>query len=303
MKENVLFLFILSFFFLNENKAQRTPIEVVEAFSQAKMRLDTAELNQFLHPNASVAAVYPVAGTIRYKIEVLPKAAYLGFMGLMKKKRFLFKELLSAPIVTYLSPISVLLKVDFKHFDKGNTLQQCGSYAYSLVKEDSGKWLLLSVLENRRNTNCAVDGAEDSLAVNKLMDAWHRAATKADENAFFGAMDSTCIYLGTDATERWLRDELKTTFAFAFERETAWDFTPSKRQLYFSEDGNTVWLEEMLATQMGTCRGSAVLKRVKKEWKIVHYDLAIMVPNELVNDFKALVNKGPSRKRRKRKKR
>lgn len=302
MKKNVLFLLLSCFFFLQENSAQGGPVEVIEAFSQAKMRLDTAELNRFLHPNASVAAVYPIAGTIRYKTEVLPKAAYLGFMGLMKKKRFLFKEVLSAYSVTHLSPISVLLKVDFKHFDKENILQQCGNYAYTLVKDSSGKWLLLSVLENRRNINCTEFIGFDSLGVNKLMNTWHEAAAKADEAAFFGAMDSTCIYLGTDASERWLREELKTTFAFAFARASAWAFTPSKRQLYFSEDGNTVWLEEMLATQMGTCRGSAVLKRVKKEWKILHYDLAIMVPNELVNDFKALVKKGPSRKRKKKKK-
>ena len=41
------------------------------------------------------------------------------------------------------------------------------------------------------------------------MNAWHKAAATADEDTFFGSMTADAIYIGTDATERWLRDELK----------------------------------------------------------------------------------------------
>ena len=43
--------------------------------------------------------------------------------------------------------------------------------------------------------------------INSTMDKWHKAAAEADEDIFFGIMDSSCIYLGTDATERWTKQE------------------------------------------------------------------------------------------------
>ena len=105
-------------------------------------------------------------------------------------------------------------------------------------------------------------------------------------------MAKDCIYLGTDAAERWLRDELREWAKFAFEREVAWAFTPSERQLYWSDNQRVVWFEELLETQMGTCRGSGVLMRDGTGWTLKHYDLAIMVPNDLVKDFLKLVEMG-----------
>ncbi len=43
---------------------------------------------------------------------------------------------------------------------------------------------------------------------------------------------------------------------------------------------------------MGTCRGSGVLIKEGTGWTLQHYDLAIMVPNDLVNDFLKLVEMG-----------
>jgi hypothetical protein len=42
---------------------------------------------------------------------------------------------------------------------------------------------------------------------------------------------------------------------------------------------------------MGTCRGSGVLVRREGEWKIAHYNLAVTVPNDLIDEYIGLFNK------------
>ena len=116
-----------------------------------------------------------------------------------------------------------------------------------------------------------------------FMNRWHEAAATADEAAFFGMMAENGIYIGTDPTERWLRDTLRTWAAGAFERDTAWAFVASSRNFYFPEDRagiDIVWFDELLDTWMGVCRGSGVLERTGEEWKLRHYHLSFTILNE-----------------------
>jgi ketosteroid isomerase-like protein len=138
--------------------------------------------------------------------------------------------------------------------------------------------------------SCAVtDSAQDRKDIHSLMDSWHKAAATADEDVFFGSMTQDCIYLGTDQTEKWKRDELKEWSKKFFDRETAWSFTPFEREIYFSEDGQTAWFDEKLDTWMGLCRGSGILIKTPEGWKLSHYNLAVTVPNEKINGFIELV--------------
>lgn len=127
-----------------------------------------------------------------------------------------------------------------------------------------------------------------------FLDAWHRAAAEADEDVFFGSMAEDGIYLGTDASERWLRDEMAAWAKPYFENESAWAFTPHDRTFYFSEDSTYAWFEELLDTWMGTCRGSGVLHHTPAlGWKIKQYNLAVAVPNDLIRDYLTLLNQAP----------
>ena len=161
----------------------------------------------------------------------------------------------------------------------------CGVNAFHLFKSDAG-WKILQVTDTRRTTDCQKDPRRQ---IDTLMNNWHHAAAVADEDTFFGSMTADAVYLGTDATERWLRDELKTWSAAFFAKDSAWDFTPSRRQIYFAPDGKTAWLEEALDTWMGPCRGSAVVSLTAEGWKIRHYDLSMMVPNDKVDGFLELM--------------
>ena len=125
----------------------------------------------------------------------------------------------------------------------------------------------------------------DTLAIHNTLDTWHKAATEADEDTYFGSMTDKSIFMGTDASERWTLAEFKAFAMPHFQKESAWAFTAKDRFVYFTEDGKTAWFDELLDTWMGACRGSGVLQLTKSGWKIMHYNLAILVPNDVVKGY------------------
>lgn len=129
----------------------------------------------------------------------------------------------------------------------------------------------------------------DTVAIHTFIDNWHLAATKADAQAYFGAIADNGTFIGTDATERWNK---KQFLAFAkpyFDKGKAWDFKAHNRTVHVSNDGRFVWFSELLTTWMGVCRGSGILENTPQGWKIQQYHLSVTVPNDLIRDFITLV--------------
>jgi hypothetical protein len=56
-----------------------------------------------------------------------------------------------------------------------------------------------------------------------------------------------------------------------------------ERHIYVDKSGKTTWFDELLNTQK-ICRGSGVLVKVGKDWKIKHYVLSMTVPNDNVTE-------------------
>lgn len=180
-------------------------------------------------------------------------------------------------------------------FFLGEKMSHCGVNAFQLFKGEKG-WKIIQITDTRRREDCQSGPHDEEMAIHQFLDAWHHAAAVADEDTFFGGMAPDGIYLGTDATERWLRDDLREWSKKYFERESAWAFTPKNRKVYRSEDGRTAWFEELLDTWVGVCRGSGVLQKTAEGWKITHYNLAVTVPNEVINGFIKLVKEAPDKK-------
>jgi len=124
--------------------------------------------------------------------------------------------------------------------------------------------------------------------VQAVLNDWHNAASEADFERYFGYFaDSTSIFMGTDATERWDVAEFKEFSKPYFDRGRAWNFTPIKRFVYISENGKTAWFDEELSTpNLGPSRGTGVLVSINNEWKIAHYNLTVPIPNEILDDVK-----------------
>lgn len=122
----------------------------------------------------------------------------------------------------------------------------------------------------------------DKTAIDALLDTWHKAAASADFDTYFDSMSKASVFVGTDATEHWNKQEFMAFSKPYFDQGKAWAFTPIERHIFFSETGEMAWFDELLDTWMQLCRGSGVLVKEEGRWKIAHYVLSMTIPNEQV---------------------
>lgn len=125
--------------------------------------------------------------------------------------------------------------------------------------------------------------------IQAFIDSWHKAAASANADAFFDAMATDCIYIGTDKNERWTKEEFKSFAKPYFDKGKAWDFKPYDRDVHVTSDGKSAWFSELLNTWMGVCRGSGILMKNNGRWVLKQYHLSVTVPNDLIRDFITLV--------------
>ena len=135
--------------------------------------------------------------------------------------------------------------------------------------------LFVATLANAQNTQ------KDK--VNQTLDAWHKAAAEAKLDVYFNLMSEDAIFIGTDASENWEKADFLVWAKPFFDKKTTWDFKALERHIFFDKSGKIAWFDELLDTQMKICRGSGVLVKVGKEWKIQHYVLSMTIPNSEVD--------------------
>jgi len=136
----------------------------------------------------------------------------------------------------------------------------------------------------------AADVSDDDFRaeVAAFIDGWHDDAAHA-RSSYFDKMAPEGVYIGTDKTEYWQREQFRQWAKPYFARGKAWAFTATKRNIYFSPDKNLVWWDEQLATEMGICQASGVLKRDATGLHILHYQLSLAVPNEVMDKVTPLI--------------
>lgn len=118
-------------------------------------------------------------------------------------------------------------------------------------------------------------------AIGAVLDDWHDAASRADEDRYFNHLTSDAVFLGTDATERWDKAAFRAYAHPHFAKGKAWSFKASRRAVMLDAGGALAWFDEDLVTQnLGPARGSGVMAKEGSAWKIKHYNLTITVPNE-----------------------
>jgi len=127
----------------------------------------------------------------------------------------------------------------------------------------------------------AVNTKDETASINVLLNDWHAAAGRADYNAYFDKIAADGHYIGTDANENWSTQAFAAFAKPYFAKGKAWNFKTLERHVFFTKDGKTAWFDELLDTQMKICRGSGVLEKEGKVWKIKHYVLSMTVPNEV----------------------
>jgi len=144
---------------------------------------------------------------------------------------------------------------------------------------------LVAVLLLIAGTASAQTPAE-STAVGTVLDAFHTAASKADEPTYFDLMAPNFVFLGTDATERWDKTAFRAFAHPYFSQGKGWTFKPRDRHVDLSRDGKIAWFDELLDSESyGECRGTGVLEKIDGGWRITQYHLTIPMPNDLAKEF------------------
>ena len=117
--------------------------------------------------------------------------------------------------------------------------------------------------------------------VNAVLDDLHDAASKADFDRYFSHFTEDAVFLGTDPSERWTTPEFRVYVKARFEHG-GWTYVPKERHVFFSKDGNTAWFDEATRSEKyGAMRGTGVLVRSGKTWRVAQYNLLKPIPNDL----------------------
>lgn len=134
------------------------------------------------------------------------------------------------------------------------------------------------------------DRAAAKRLIADVLDDWHKAASDADEERYFGHFAPDAVFMGTDATERWEVEAFRTYAHPHFAKGKAWSFRVVRRAVMV--EGKLGWFDEDLTTpNLGPARGSGVMRHDGKTWRILHYNLTITVPNERFKEVKSLLEK------------
>ncbi len=129
--------------------------------------------------------------------------------------------------------------------------------------------------------------ATDEQSIAEVLNSFHQAAADAKAKPYFDLLSDDAIFLGTDASERWSKEQFKAFVVPYFSKGTGWLYTPTERNISLLKAERVAFFDELLFSESyGICRGSGVLINTKEGWKISQYNLSIPMPNGLA---KALV--------------
>ena len=126
--------------------------------------------------------------------------------------------------------------------------------------------------------------------IDALLDAVHLAAAEGREDDYFALYTPDAVFLGTDATERWSRDEFRAWAHPHFEDGHGWTLQKVRRTIILDDDGTHAWFDEDLFSDgLGPLRGSGVVVRTPDGWRLAHYNLALTIPNDAIDAVRAAI--------------
>ena len=254
-------------------------IAVVDALFDGMRESDSEKVDSLFLKDATLISIYrDKEGTHHRKSE---ETAKFGEVVSKHKANELDERIWSYDVNIHEDLATVWTNYSF--FYKGEP-SHCGVNSFTLHQTQKG-WKILNITDTRTRKDCHKLPTSVEKEVNNLMNAWHKAAATADEDIFFGSMKYAGIYIGTDQTELWTREEMKALMMKYFQKDSAWDFKTIERNVYSSDNEQVAWFDEKLDTWMGVCRSSGVVEKVEGEWKISHYHLSVTVDNDLIKGF------------------
>lgn len=135
---------------------------------------------------------------------------------------------------------------------------------------------------------------DDAAAIGAMLDGFHAAASKADFDAYFGVWTDASVFLGTDATERWVGREFRDFAKPHFDKGKGWTYRPRDRGVTLAPGGTIAYFDELLENdKLGLCRGSGVVAKAGERWVVLQYNLSIPIPNDMAAKVVDLISPPP----------
>jgi hypothetical protein len=133
--------------------------------------------------------------------------------------------------------------------------------------------MLLSFLSEARSLN-------EEHAIASTLDQFHQAAGEANAKDYLNLLTDNAVFLGTDSNERWTKKQFTAFVLPYFDKGSGWLYLVQKRHISLLDNNSIAFFDETLEnSNYGICRGSGVLIKTAKGWKISQYNLSLMVPN------------------------
>jgi hypothetical protein len=134
----------------------------------------------------------------------------------------------------------------------------------------------------------AFAASPDEAAVGRTLDAFHAAAAHSDFKSYFDLFTPDGVFIGTDAHERWTVREFKAYAKPAFDAGKGWVYSPRTRHVTIAAIPCrcVAWFDELLDSKSyGVSRGTGVLIKGPRGWRIAQYALTFPIPNALAKDM------------------
>ena len=141
--------------------------------------------------------------------------------------------------------------------------------------------LFCSFVLRQASAASAAPEADDRAAIERLLDEFHAAAAAGDRDRYLGLFAPDAVFLGTDDWERWPLDDFRSYVEQRFSGGRGWVYRARDRHVMFGPQGDTAWFDEIaVSPRWGRFRGTGVVQRIDGHWRVAHYSLTLLVPNE-----------------------
>ncbi|MGI9519604.1 MAG: S41 family peptidase [Pirellulaceae bacterium] len=131
--------------------------------------------------------------------------------------------------------------------------------------------------------------------IEQMLTRFRQSAAQADSKAYFDCIAPDAILFGTDEAERWTVETHRQFVQPYFDRDIGWSRTIRDRRVYLGADQQFGWFEEISERVEGVpMRTTGVVRKIDGQWKIVQYNTAFAIPNEIVADVSELIRETES---------
>jgi len=124
--------------------------------------------------------------------------------------------------------------------------------------------------------------ADDTETIGAVIDDFHDAAAYGDKDRYLDHLTADAVFVGTDEWERWPKQPEFTDYVGSrFHGGAGWNYHSVERHIRIADSGDVAWFDEVLySEQNGRFRGTGVLVKDSRSWKIAHYAMSFLILNE-----------------------